>query len=262
MPADYREWYQVGLDDIIYRQPYNDPQFDDALHRILYDSQLHNQSQTLTMIGYFDEQTDDELEFASNFYFPVHINDWNFDTVFWGRNDTATIQIGYRGQGATTYYLDLRTRESTLIRGALADQLYDRIFAISDDGNYVAYSSSVFISDTDLPVGQSLYIWQAPYHDDACSCTYDAQIVDMIAPINQNAPNEILFAGVGFVNENTILYIGESGLMRHNLLTGISTPLDRELNVGWIRTAVFSPDLEHVAITTEEGLYILETFAP
>ena len=266
MDEETRDWFQVRPEATVHQSPYAiDAGGGGTIRHVMYISRFLGQcfnecSALIVMGGRYFVDAEQNPDFVMSSFIPVHFQ-YDTDILFWSRDNQSTvIQTGVvYGQGYRLSHINEEGND-VHIRYGLHDNINDRILAMSDDGNYLAFSSHS--NDDSLAIGQSLYIWQAPYHDDACSCTYDAQIVDMIAPINQNAPNEILFAGVGFVNENTILYIGESGLMRHNLLTGISTSLDRELNVGWIRTAVFSPDLEHVAITTEEGLYILETFAP
>lgn len=260
MQEEYRDLFEVMPDTTVHQSPYvQDFEDGNTLHHIVYTSQffgrwsLYDYFNSIMMRGRYFVDNSDEINRQSSSFMPIR-HDFGADILFWSPNNQSFViqkSVTY-GAGYSISHIN-EEGEDVHVRYGLSDDLNDRILVISEDGNHLAFSSHS--NDDPLAVGQSLYIWQAPYHDELCACTYDAQIIDMIAPID--GTQEISFAGVGFVNENTILYIGELGLMRHNLLTGISVPIDRELNVGWIRTAVFSPDFQHVAITTEQGLFIL-----
>lgn len=254
-------YYQASATDPVYHSPYAD-EFD--THHLMYTSIIQVDCGgvcTIVMQGRYHAPMNNELDNVSNNYVPADFLSFAGFDVVWGQDDnSAVIEVGSPYGGSTTFnYINF---DGGLIEGIvdfrIIDNVDDRILGISADGKHVAFASYWNPSGTENVVynSQRLIIWTAPYYDELCSCTYDAQIHVIESALRQENIGSY-FAGVGFVNENTILYIGELGLMRHNLLTGISVPIDRELNVGWIRTAVFSPDFQHVAITTEQGLFIL-----
>lgn len=259
MNANFLAWYQVLEDTVVHQSPFE----DEGWHHILYLSDYSyvcglNCSEYISMAGWYlpgTTENPDELYTYAPFDIPYSRD----NSLYWSADNSTLLVVLSNEFGMSPLILhhDFETNETVNLPISYGDITRDRVLAISGDGERVAIRSHMLSNeDTDSTQFQKLYIWQAPYHDELCACTYDAQIHVIESALRQENIGSY-FAGVGFVNENTILYIGELGLMRHNLLTGISVPIDRELNVGWIRTAVFSPDFQHVAITTEQGLFIL-----
>jgi hypothetical protein len=74
-----------------------------------------------------------------------------------------------------------------------------------------------------------------------------------------DTPNQQNFAGISFLDEDTLLYISTEGLIRYSMSTGESSLINPLFNSYWMEAAVFSPDNRHVAVTTEQGLYLLPT---
>jgi hypothetical protein len=132
------------------------------------------------------------------------------------------------------------------------------VLGLSPDGRRVTIATLGYFSETEseLENRQKLIIWDAPHHDDACACTYDAVSHVIYSETDNYGKN---FVGVAFVDEDTILYIGNEGLFRHTISTGESVLLDPAFNTHWINLAIFSPDNRHVAVTTAQGLYVLPT---
>lgn len=257
MNQEFLTWYQVLEGTEIIQSPY--PEAGDDWYTILYASNLtYNCGATcdgrIYMSGMYRNSGDNQPD-SDYVYHPLPFGGMPSNRILWSRDSSSaivTLESAYVVHGSM-YHLNLQTNETTQIPVELSD-ISDSLLAISDDGNRVAFRSSM--SFDNYPSGQKIIIWETPYHDDLCACTYDGQThIISPFPLVENRGNS--FAGVGFVDEDTILYIGEMGLMRHNLLTGVSSIIDPELNVGWIHTAVFSPDNQHVAITTQQGLYIL-----
>lgn len=255
-----REQYQVTEDVIIFQSPYSiTSDSADVSRQIIYTSDMLTNcgiecNPFMIMVGEFNFYRTEQGEFYDNTYYPVDFRSHNEFIVHWGWRQTALVKTApYFSNNGGLYLVDINTANSIEISTSLHQD--DRTLAISDDGRQVAYTSFTR-SPQNNDFQRSISIWTAPYHDEGCGCTYDANLY-YITPEIINSERDIHFAGVGFVDENTILYIGELGLIRHNLQTGISTILDPELNVGWIRTAVFSQNSRHVAVTSEDGLYIL-----
>jgi hypothetical protein len=134
----------------------------------------------------------------------------------------------------------------------------DSFLAFSGDGNRLALATHDRFSatETEQAYQQKLIIWNAPRHDDACTCTYDPVSHVIYSEADNEGKN---FVGAGFVDEDTIIYIGNEGMYRHSISTGESTLIDAAFNTHWINLAIFSPDNRHVAVTTEQGLYVLPT---
>mgnify|MGYP000465540359 CR=1 FL=1 len=264
MSEETRNWFQVSeYATTVYQSPYILEGGGTYTHHIMYISRFSGRcgiecSNAIMMRGRYAINSDGELDESLSSFMPIETNYTGNITLFWTRNGLepyALLQMSIPyGQGEYVYISHPRNDIRTPIY--LHNLPEDRILAVSDDGTRAAYSSH-HTEPGASESGQKLYIWHAPYHDEHCACTYDGRLY-FINPVNpESQTRRYSFAGASFVDEDTILYIGDMGLMRHNLLTGISTIIDPELNVSWIRTAVFSPDNQHVAITTEQGLYVL-----
>ena len=266
MNEDFHVWYQVLSNGGIIQSPYVHP--GGEWYDIIYPANLsYNCGATcggrIFMSGLY-RYSDGATPSSDYIYRPLAFEGIPSSRIIWSRdNSTALITLTNEvGAPPVILHVNLISREITTIPLSYGDITTDSLLAISEDGQRVAFRSHTTndprVTST---ASQNLLIWETPVYSENCACTYDG-VIHRIEPLDLMPETDQKFAGVGFVDADTLLYIGELGLMRHNLLTGISTPLDRELNVGWIRTAVFSPDNQHVAITTEQGLFVLPLFAP
>lgn len=181
--------------------------------------------------------------------------------VHWSRNNNAVLmELGNNyTPDVSLSYVDLSTGEVIILPFYLINWDYDHAFGISADGGRIALATDQFYTEnTDFSseLWQKLIIWDAPHHDDACACTYDPVSHVIYSETDNHGKN---FVGVGFVDEDAILYIGNEGMFKHSISTGESTLIDAAFNTHWVNLAVFSPDNRHVAVTTEQGLYVLPT---
>jgi hypothetical protein len=252
--AEIQEYFQAG-DYLIHRSPYPN---ENSSVPILYNSRLPEFG-ALFLYGLYWSDSED---YGSDQY-PLRISPYRgfgFNLHWSSHNSAALIELGNEYSPTVSLaYINLSTGDIRILPFALTEFISDRAFGISPDGQRVILATDEFYTDNmnySPELWQKLIIWDAPSHDDACACTYDPVSHVIYSEIDNEGKN---FAGVGFVDENTILYIGNEGLFRHTISTGESVLLDPAFNTHWINLAIFSPDNRHVAVTTEQGLYVLPT---
>lgn len=271
--SEWRETFKAQPELEIYRSPYeirfqqgDETEYVSAV-TVLYQSSYYIScgpecSGTMIMIGSYQEDPTIEtprhayyepLDFTSGFDIKVH----------WSPNPATFVVESETGYGGGNLLIYQSYGNESVIRHPLTYTPNDQFLAFSPSARRVAIATGVAFDEnytTNEQWWQKLIIWDAPPEDPECECTYHEGSAQVIySPSNQEDYRRRNFAGVGFVDEDTILYIGNEGLFKHTISTGESILLDPAFNTHWINLAIFSPDNRHVAVTTAQGLYVLPT---
>lgn len=263
--ADWDEeqvaFFQSG-NHAVHRSPFPN---EDGIISMIYESDLHIECGTecigtLILYGYYQVHDENTIVYREGTYRAMPVPAQTGINVHWSRdNKVLLMEMGNNySPDISLHHLDLQTGETSRLPFYLLDWNKDHVFGLSPDGQRVLLATEVYTENRDYAPErwQKLLIWDAPRHDDACACTYDPVSHVVYSETNNEGHN---FAGAGFVDEDTILYIGNEGMYRHTISTGESVLLDAAFNTHWINLAIFSPDNRHVAVATEQGLYVLPT---
>jgi hypothetical protein len=266
--AEKREFFQTGN----YRV--HRPVFSDERGRIpvIYQSSVKMVCGgeclgTVIMTGSYEDAN--STSYNEDFYTPLPMPAQTDLEVYWSRNLQAAVfemSSNYAGPRSLFYLeLDIESRHRLAYRIETDFEFYSgRVLGLSPDGRHVILESderqvapegSVY----DWVTVPFLIIWTAPYHDEHCQCTYDAEIRRIDGEIADIPNQQKNFAGISFLDEDTLLYTSTEGLMRYSMSTGERSLVNPLFNSYWMETAVFSPDNRHIAVVTAQGLYVLPT---
>lgn len=261
-----REFFQAG-NYTVHR-----PVFSDEFGRIpvIYQSTAYMVCGgecvgTIIMSGSYDDET--STSYNDDFYAPLPMPAQTSLDIYWSRNlNAAVIEMGsnYAGPRSLFYVeFNLQTRHRDAYRIETDFEFYGgRVLGLSPDGRQVLFESDERVAAADgtgIVTRPFLYIWTAPYHEEHCQCTYDAQSRQIEGEMADRPNQGRNFAGISFLDADTLLYISTEGLFRYSMSTGESILLNPEFNSYWIESAAFSPDNRNIAVTTAQGLYVLPT---
>ena len=263
----WRETFKALPNVDIYRSPYFWGDENVSIVSVLYQSSYYIScgpecSGTMIMIGSYEENPARETPYHA-YYAPLAFTSGAYIKPHWSPNHNAVVVEAETGYGGGNLLIYRNPDNEVFIPFPLSDTPNDQFFAFSPSGRRLVIASGARFDENnpaDEEWWQKLIIWDAPPEDPECQCTYHEGSAQVIySPTNQEDYRRRNFAGVGFVDEDTILYIGNEGLFRHTISTGESVLLDPAFNTHWINLAIFSPDNRHVAVTTGQGLYVLPT---